>query len=261
VRYLDVLILATFDLTPPAGRSAAVDAWSSARLVGTPHNIARHIREQIASGEFPPGTELPTLEELSYRYYASVPTIRQALMILEWAGLVTVRRGRHGGSVVRPLTPFELARPMELALLSEKVPPEDTTATLWQLIAMCAGLCADRADRDESVLPVLISAANGAFESVDLDPARWHGVVQTFHLGLIRLCGNRTLTLLGEALDWTVTRRRKELNEAPFRRSGVRRRLRVIDDHTDLLYSIHHGEPTVARQTFAHLSYGGCGLL
>lgn len=55
--------------------------------------IAEHIRERIASGEYPVGTQIPTENELAAQLGASRPTVRQALGLLAREGLLTRVQG------------------------------------------------------------------------------------------------------------------------------------------------------------------------
>lgn len=61
--------------------------------------IADDIRISIETGEYPPGTRLPTLEELAAKHLCSLAVARQALTVLRQQGLVVTRQGT--GSFVR----------------------------------------------------------------------------------------------------------------------------------------------------------------
>jgi GntR family transcriptional regulator, transcriptional repressor for pyruvate dehydrogenase complex len=58
--------------------------------------IATELRLEIIS-QFADGEHLGSAEELAERFEVSVPTLRQALRVLEAEGLVWVRRGNSGG--------------------------------------------------------------------------------------------------------------------------------------------------------------------
>ncbi len=62
--------------------------------------LARALREDIASGVYPVGSQLPTEVALCERYGVSRHTVREALRLLRDDGLVTSRRG--AGTVVIP---------------------------------------------------------------------------------------------------------------------------------------------------------------
>lgn len=62
--------------------------------------IAADLREKIVSGEFAPGTKLPSEHELVETYGVSRPTVREAVDVLRGEGLVVSEHGR--GVFVRP---------------------------------------------------------------------------------------------------------------------------------------------------------------
>jgi GntR family transcriptional regulator len=61
--------------------------------------LAALIRERIASGEYPPGTKLPPITQITAETGLSPMTIRRAYKLLADEGLVTIVPGR--GTFVR----------------------------------------------------------------------------------------------------------------------------------------------------------------
>lgn len=55
--------------------------------------LARLLRERIASGEYPPGRAIPSVERLRQETGLAVKTIRRAIALLADEGLVVVRPG------------------------------------------------------------------------------------------------------------------------------------------------------------------------
>lgn len=55
--------------------------------------VAEQLRQLIESGEFAPGTRLPTERELAGQLRVSRPTLREALIALEVEGRVNIRMG------------------------------------------------------------------------------------------------------------------------------------------------------------------------
>jgi DNA-binding GntR family transcriptional regulator len=63
--------------------------------------LARQIRERIASGEYPPGRMIPSINALVTETGLSVMAIRRAVALLERDGLVDIVPGR-GTFVTEP---------------------------------------------------------------------------------------------------------------------------------------------------------------
>ncbi len=56
--------------------------------------LAGILRQRIRSGQWQPGTQLPTLDDLKHEFGVARVTLRQALSVLESEGLVWRQRGR-----------------------------------------------------------------------------------------------------------------------------------------------------------------------
>jgi DNA-binding FadR family transcriptional regulator len=63
--------------------------------------VADALRARVVRRELVPGDRLPSESLLMRQYGVSRPTLREALRLLEAAELLEVRRGAHGGGVIR----------------------------------------------------------------------------------------------------------------------------------------------------------------
>src|SRR3954453_7081141 len=72
---------------------------------GAVEQVVRRIGEAIGAGLLPPGERLPGQIELAETLGVARMTLRQALAVLEDAGLLEVRRGRTGGAFVAASPP------------------------------------------------------------------------------------------------------------------------------------------------------------
>jgi GntR family transcriptional regulator, transcriptional repressor for pyruvate dehydrogenase complex len=70
------------------------------RQVRAHEYVAEQIRRHIALRLIKPGEALPAERELAVMFGVGRPTIQHALRLLEAAGLVEARRGRHGGTFI-----------------------------------------------------------------------------------------------------------------------------------------------------------------
>lgn len=62
--------------------------------------ISARVREQISSGVLLPGARLPTERELAEQFAVSRMAVREGMRTLEVAGLILLKKGRHGGAFV-----------------------------------------------------------------------------------------------------------------------------------------------------------------
>lgn len=80
--------------------------------------IADQIRASILSGDFAPGDKLPPERELVKMFGVSRPSVREALNILESAGMVSTYRG--GGTVVMSLVEASAGHPLRELIRVDK---------------------------------------------------------------------------------------------------------------------------------------------
>lgn len=64
--------------------------------------MASVLRERISAGEWPPGTQIPTIDDLREHYQVAEITLRQAIRILSGEGLVLSQRGKGTFVLDRP---------------------------------------------------------------------------------------------------------------------------------------------------------------
>jgi GntR family transcriptional regulator, transcriptional repressor for pyruvate dehydrogenase complex len=242
----------------PGGPRATDGAKIGTRPPHVAELVADHLRQRILDGELVDGDLLPKQEELLAEYGVSRPSVREALRILEAEGLVSVRRGKFGGSVVHRPHAANAAYSLGLVLRAGKVPVEDVSAALHMIEPVCASLCAARPDRQETVVPRLRAVHEAARDCID-DAREFTVVSRRFHEELVACCGNQTLILVIGALEsvWSAhatawAEQHLVHNEFPdrdYRQHG-------LDDHELLLRLIERGqEEAVARESRRHLEW------
>lgn len=64
-------------------------------------DVVNQIKTAVLSGRLKPGQELPSERELERMFQTSRPTIREAVRVMENAGLISVRSGPKGGIFIR----------------------------------------------------------------------------------------------------------------------------------------------------------------
>jgi DNA-binding FadR family transcriptional regulator len=218
--------------------------------------VADSLRAQIVSGRLQDGAMLPRQEDLLQEFRVSRPSLREALRILEAEGLITVHRGNRGGATVHVPRAANAAYSVGLVLQSRGVQMDDVRDALKSIEPVCAGLCAQRPDRFENVLPELNRLHEVTLAAVD-DPMEFTTSSRRFHEAVVDLCGNETLKLVIGALESLWTSR----EEAWAREADVaggfpdaHRRLTGIKSHARILKYIEDGDvDRVQRQARLHL--------
>ncbi len=210
--------------------------------------VAAALREDILTGRIKEGDSLPSHEGLFTEFQVSLPAVREAMRILETEGLVTVRRGNVGGAIVHLPTAERTARMISMVLQSRGASPADVSGALAHIEPVCAGLCAERADRAAEVVPALREAI-GAQQADFEDAARFNANARRFHETLVQRCGNETMTLVIGALEtiWSAheTSVWEEASAAaaddPDSPLARRTRRAALRDHEKLLAAIEAG--------------------
>jgi len=83
--------------------------------------LARKLQDAIDRGKFVVGSALPTERELMTKYGVSRATVREALRVLSAQGLITVKRGRSGGSFISNPPAHSVVRSLNLFIKGQDV--------------------------------------------------------------------------------------------------------------------------------------------
>lgn len=155
--------------------------------------VAQDLRRQIVRGDVAEGEMLPPESALMARFGVSRPTLREAYRVLENEGLISVRRGAHGGARVQTPDHDAAARYVGLVLEYRGTTVEDVFAARAVIEPPCVALLARR--RNRSDLAQLRAAVDRAREARE-DPTTFLDLHNDFHELVIELAGNQTLAVL-----------------------------------------------------------------
>ncbi|MEQ8598606.1 MAG: FadR/GntR family transcriptional regulator [Devosia sp.] len=212
--------------------------------------IADQIRDQILNGAVEAGRQLPSERDLATSLGVSRPTVREALIALEVAGLVEVRVG--AGAFVRQrdvsgvslpelsASPLEvmavrrLLEPEAAALASQNISPQGTTRLREALKTM----------RAETVLDQWSSESD-----------------QVLHMTLADACNNSVLRETIEAL-WNA--RHGEVDKRFHQHLADIRAIRdhILADHEAIVAGVVSGNAEGARKAMAqHLEFVATAML
>jgi DNA-binding FadR family transcriptional regulator len=204
--------------------------------------VARQVADLVAAGELKAGERLPPERELARMFKVSRPTVREAMIALEIAGLVEVRTG--SGIYVSEAQPSRVVAfdagpsPHELIAARRLIEPEVTA-----LAASMAG------PADGAALEALIG---------ELERSPDHRTSQTvdraFHVAIARITDNAVLVSIVESL-WD--RMFSPLFEAVSARTGLPENRRMtLTDHRAIAAALAAGDSDGARAAMMdHLAH------
>jgi GntR family transcriptional repressor for pyruvate dehydrogenase complex len=219
--------------------------------------VASELRHRILSGELSPGESLSTESVLAEEYDVSRPTLREALRILESQQLISVRRGSHKGPVVTLPDPEISARTFAMLLHLREATPADIYQFRMLFEPPAAGMAAERAT-EQDIADLRLVVEEEAKEAAV--PSRFTEVAWGFHTHVVRLSGNRTMSLVCEVLERISQRHAREVSETA--NNGVTQNRRSVKSHARLIELIEAGDRVNAERHWRrHMEAAGEVLL
>ncbi|MEQ8840320.1 MAG: FCD domain-containing protein [Acidimicrobiales bacterium] len=210
-------------------------------------DVANQLRGRILAGEFAETESLPTQDRLVEEYRVSLPSVREALRILETEGLLTVLRGKVGGSVVHVPQTKKVGYMLGLVLESRGVEVDEVLSAIAQVEPLCAAACARREDRLTTVVPELEEIQAASTVAID-DPAAFARAARRFHEVLVEGCGNQPLVVIVGALEalWSgqVETAGDKIDFGAF--PEVTTREASLEEHRQMIDHIAAGDPEKA---------------
>lgn len=214
-------------------------------------SIVRRIEEAIRTGGLQPGEPLPSERVLGEQLGVSRSSVREAIRILEHAGVVEVRSGSGTYVAEGALSRGVLLR-AQAAVVGEQS-PLDVMVARRALEPACAQHAAmHRRSQDIALLRERLARHVEAKEGDSVDALREANL--GFHAALVDATHNPVLIMLYERLteimqesDWTVLRFSEGVHVTP-------EVARYLDDHADILAAIEASDgEAAARAMHVHL--------
>ena len=231
---------------PDSGRSAGKRLWQHGSVALEPivnqrlyQQVADSIRKQIQSGSMPPGSRLPSEKLLAQQLGVSRPTVREAMIALEIAGLVEIRTG--SGSYVRHrdliAAPSVDTGPGPIELVNARILIEGEIA-------------AEAAQRATPEDLVEIAQTLEEMESVIARGEHSRNADQNFHVCIARASGNDVLaSIVGELWAGMFS---PLFNQFSERTRLVRRQDAAVHEHRAIYAALRTHDAIGARAAMRH---------
>lgn len=205
-------------------------------------SVADNLLAVIDSGQYKVGDRLPAERDLATQYNVSRPTMREAVIALEIAGRVEVRKG-SGVYVIEQATHGSKSLDLDVG-------PFELTEARMLIEGEAAGLAATLiSDEEIAELAIIIEKMKRENESADGEEL----ADKAFHMLIARATRNGAIETIIEDL-WTL-RDRSELTQTMYetvRMVGVKP---SIDEHIAIFEALKARDPVEARTAMrTHLS-------
>jgi GntR family transcriptional regulator, transcriptional repressor for pyruvate dehydrogenase complex len=165
--------------------------FQSAKPTKIFQDVVSQIEEAILSGRLQTGQTLPSERELKETFHISRGTLREALRVLEQKGLIEIRLGVGGGSVVRSVETDQVSESLGLLIRSQRVSLNHLGEFREALEGIIAAQAAERrTPEDVARLKALVAEAR---DCVDAGPARRDEFLEAdkrIHLAIAGATGN-----------------------------------------------------------------------
>jgi DNA-binding FadR family transcriptional regulator len=170
------------------------------RVPKTAELVAAHLRRQIVHNELHEGDALPPEAVLMAQFGVSRPTLREAFRVLEAEGLISVRRGAHGGARVHTPDVDVAARYAGLVLEHRGATLSDVYEAAGLIEPSCAAALAKKhTAADLARLKECLADGEAALKSGNDDVAISEAH-DAFHALVVELTGNQTVVVLSRIM-------------------------------------------------------------
>jgi DNA-binding FadR family transcriptional regulator len=154
-------------------------------------DVVEQIQEAILDGRLTAGQTLPAERELKEMFSISRGTLREALRVLEQKGLIEIKLGVGGGSVVKAVDTDQISESLGLLIRSQQVSLNHLAQFREDVEGIVAGHAAEnRNAEDIHKLKVLLQ---NACECVKKGTSRRNAFIdidKQIHMTMARITGN-----------------------------------------------------------------------
>jgi DNA-binding FadR family transcriptional regulator len=207
-------------------------------------DVVEQIQEAIISGELKTGDQLPGERDLKEQFKVSRGTLREALRVLEQKGLIEIRTGVNGGSIIKAVNTEPIVESLAFLIRQKKVSLRNLAEFRVDVEGSCCAIAAQRATADDiTKLKALLAKASKYFKQ---GPEHYDSVFRTdeqIHQAIAETTHNPLYISVLETLFRNIHTYFESF--VPMEEPVLRENLRDI---TNLVNAIEAGDPDEARR-------------
>jgi len=154
-------------------------------------DVVEQIQEAILDGRLAAGQTLPAERELKEMFNISRGTLREALRVLEQKGLIEIKLGVGGGSVVRTVDTDQISESLGLLIRSQKVSLNHLAQFREDIEGIVAAHAAEnRAAEDIRNLKDLLENAHACVQKGSSHRDAFIDIDKQIHMTMAQITGN-----------------------------------------------------------------------
>lgn len=201
--------------------------------------VRQHLHNQILTGEYPPGSRLPTVVDLASGFTVGRSTIREALSALKAMGYIEIRHG--GGTFVSKELPSE-EDPNRIVFTTQTESLKEVIEARKYIETGCAALAAERHTAEdlealEQITQLMIHSVGDEEQSEKADVE--------FHLQVAKSSHNHLMIHLMESLNQRIQESISESRRLWFYSERANSE-RLLAEHLSIYEAIKSKDATLA---------------
>jgi DNA-binding FadR family transcriptional regulator len=170
-------------------------------------DVVIQIQEAILDGRLKAGDTLPAERELKQMFNISRGTLREALRVLEQKGLIKIKLGVGGGSVVKSVDTDQISESLGLLIRSQKV-SLNHLADFREDVEGIVAANAARTNTPDHIrnLKILLAKARGCVEQGSSRRNEFIEIDKQIHMSLAEISGNPIYTSILHSIHENIHR-------------------------------------------------------
>ena len=170
-------------------------------------DVVEQIQEAIFDGRLKTGDMLPAERELKKMFSISRGTLREALRVLEQKGLIEIKLGVGGGSVVKAVDTAQVSESLGLLIQSQKVSLNHLAEFREDVEGIVAAHAAQRRTRHQiQELNRLLNQARACVEQGSSQRSEFIEIDKRIHIMLADITGNPIYTFVLHSIHENIHR-------------------------------------------------------
>ena len=207
-------------------------------------DVVAQIEDAILDGRLKTGDTLPSERQLKDMFNISRGTLREALRVLEQKGLIEIKLGVGGGSVVKDLNADQVSEGLALLIRSQKVSLNHLAEFREDVEGFVAArAAANRSSADIDNLTELLNEARKCIEAGSSQRDAFLDVDKRIHITLARVAANPIYISVLHSVHENIHRHYDE-----FLSMDKRELQENYRDLCDLVHAVDKGQADRARR-------------